>query len=164
MAIPTQLGVEFTPTEVTDMKAAAQLITDTIRSKIDFNMSNEERDDLSSVKEGRLPYVLKSVSEYGVTYPHLNGLAYPHAMADKDMKVYGIMFEVLTLMEEATERAVELRQLAGHFGYKFMRGQYRNAEAYRAENVPGAQVVYDGLKACFEGQGPQGDGDAPTEP
>lgn len=35
-----------------------------------------------------------------------------------------------------------------------MRNQYENAKQYKdSANVEGAQVVYDGLKDCFEGQG-----------
>ena len=155
MAIPLQLGVQFTSAEVDAMQAAAQSITNTIMSKISFNMSNDERESLSTVGDERLPYVLKSVSEYGVTYPNLNGQAYPHLLAALDQETYAQMFQVLTVLKEAIEKAEELQMVAGHFCYKFMRDQYDNAEKYRTENVAGAQVVYDGLKGCFEGQGPQ---------
>jgi hypothetical protein len=37
-----------------------------------------------------------------------------------------------------------------------MRKQYELAESNKDQNVPGAQTVYDALKDCFEGQGPQG--------
>ncbi|MCF8464755.1 MAG: hypothetical protein K9G41_07935 [Flavobacteriales bacterium] len=42
---------------------------------------------------------------------------------------------------------------AGHFAFEFMGDQYYNAKRYLGKNVPGAQIVYDGLKGCFEGQG-----------
>ncbi|MBI1287944.1 MAG: hypothetical protein GC178_10225 [Flavobacteriales bacterium] len=162
MPIPLQLGVEFTAAEVDAMKAAAQTIIDTIEGKVSFNMSNEERASLSTVSDERAPYVLKSVAEYGVDYPNLNGLAYQHDLAAKDLATYGFMFEVLTKLSEATEKVEELQMVAGHFTYKFMRDQYDNAEKYRADNVAGAQVVYDGLKGAFEGQGPQNP--SPSDP
>jgi hypothetical protein len=155
MAIPLQLGVTFTPAEIATMKTAAQSISALIRSKISFNMSTKEREDLSKVGDERLPYALKSVKEYGIDYPNLNGQAYAHALATIDMDTYGAIFQVMTALEEATEVSTELQMVAGHFCYKFMRDQYGNAEKYRGENVNGAQVVYDGLKGCFEGQGPQ---------
>jgi len=155
MSVPTQLGVDFTTAEVDAMKAAAQTIIDTINGKASFNMSNDEREELSKVGDERTPYVLKSVGEYGVDYPHLNGLAYPFANAQLDMDTYGSMFEVLTKLSEAMEKAEEMQMVAGHFAYKFMRDQYDNAKKYKDENVAGAQVVYDGLKGAFEGQGPQ---------
>ena len=71
MAIPTKLGVEFTPAEVDAMKAAAQVIIDTIVAKADINLSNEERKSLSKVSNERMPFVLKSIGEYAVDYPAL---------------------------------------------------------------------------------------------
>jgi hypothetical protein len=155
MPIPLQLGVTFTPAEKASMMSAAQTITNIIISKANFNMSNEERESLSKVGDERLPYVLKSVSNYAITYPNLNGQAYPVALAISDIQTYGDLFEVLTAVKEATERCEELQMVAGHFCFQFMNDQYDNAKKYRDKNVTGAQVVYDGLKGCFEGQGPQ---------
>jgi len=164
MPIPLQLGVQFTPAEIAAMKAAAQTITNTIISKMDFNMSNEERGSLSKVGDERAPYVLKSIADYGVTYPNLNGQAYTHLMAAMDLGSYGQMFEVLTVLKEAIERTEEMQMVAGHFCYEFMRDQYDNAKKYR-DKVHGAQIVYDGLKGCFEGQGPQNTATPrPTDP
>lgn len=132
------------------MKAGAQVIIDTIVSKIDFNLSNEERKSLSALGDERLPYVLKSVTEYAVDYPTLNGIGYALTDAANDLDTYGDMFQVITKLTEATERTVELQMVVGHYAYEFMRDQYDNAERYRTKNVTGAQVVYDGLKACFE--------------
>ena len=162
MPIPTKLGVDFTAAEVDAMKAAAQVIIDTIVAKADINLSNDERKNLSTVGDERVPYVLKSIGEYAVDYPTLNGIGYPLADAAKDMDAYAQMFEVITKVTEATERVVELQMVAGHFAYEFMRDQYANAERYRDRNVAGAQVVYDGLKGAFEGQGPQNDSTANT--
>ncbi len=155
MPIPLQLGVQFTPAEIATMKAAAQSITSLVKSKMDFNMSNEERKSLSTVGDERAPFVLKSIADYGVTYPNLNGQAYTHLMASMDLGTYAQLFEVLTVVKEAAERTEEMQMVAGHFCYEFMRDQYDNAAKYRDKNVAGAQIVYDGLKGCFEGQGPQ---------
>lgn len=142
------------------MKTGLQTVIDIIKSKIDINMSNEERNGLNNVKEERRPYVDRSITDYAVTYPNLNGQAYSAANATRDHEVIILTDGLGTLLAEATERLTELNMVAGHFCYKFMRDQYANAERYRADNVPGAQVVYDGLKGCFEGQGPQN----PTPP
>ncbi|MBI1289595.1 MAG: hypothetical protein GC178_18695 [Flavobacteriales bacterium] len=157
MPVPVVLGVEFTQAEVDAMKAGAQVIIDTIVSKINLNLSNEERQGLSTVSNQRLPYVLRSVKEYAVDYPNLNGIGYSLADADKDLDTFGQMFEVLTKLTEATERTEELQMVAGHFAYEFTRDQYANAERYRTKNVAGAQVVYDGLKECFEVSGTTND-------
>lgn len=137
------------------MKAAAQLISNTIKSKLDFNLSNDERKNISTVGDERLPYVQRSIDEYSTAYPNLNGQAYPANAATLDLVTYKQMQEINTLVKEATERSTEMGLVAGHFCYKFMRDQYDNAEKYRTENVDGAQVVYDGLKDCFADQGPQ---------
>lgn len=155
MPIPLQLGVSFTAAEIGALKTAAQTITSTIIAKINFNMSNEERESLSKVGDERVPYVFKSINDYAVNYPNLNGQAYPAAMAVMDIQTFAQLIEVLTLIEEATERCTELQMVAGHFCFQFMNDQYDNAKKYRDKNVAGAQVVYDGLKGCFEGQGPQ---------
>lgn len=161
MPVPTSLAVEFTPAEIAAMDAAAKLINDTIKAKANFNLSDEERKNLSKVGPEREPFVSQSINTYAVQYPQLNGLAVPLADAQKDAKVYGEMQNLLSLMEQANERAVELQMVAGHFAYKFMRDQYENAEQYKdSAAVEGAQVIYDGLKDCFEGQGPQ----QPTPP
>lgn len=155
MSVPTELGVAFSSTEIDAMKDAANTIIDTIRGKKAINLSNDERKNLSTVGEDRIPYVTKSILEYADSYPNLNGLAYPLPSAQADLKTYGELFEVLTLLSEATEVAQEMQMVAGHYTYKFMSDQYYNAKRYLGDNVEGAQVVYDGLKGCFEGQGPQ---------
>lgn len=162
MAEPTELGVDFTDVEIDDMKAGAQVSIDTVNSKKVLNLSNEEREELSKVGDKRAPYVLKSVGQYAVDYPDLNGKAYPLSKAALDLDTYGQLHEVETKLRESLEKVVEMKMVAGHFLYKFMRDQYDNAVRYRGDNVPGAQVVYDGLKGAFEGQGPQGDDDEPT--
>jgi len=164
MAIPLQLGIPFTPVEISTMKTAAQSITALIKSKIIFNMSNEEREELSKVADERLPYVHKSVQDYGVTYPNLNGEAYPLMLATIDLQAFGGMEEVLTVLAEANEVVTEYQMVAGHFCFMFMNDQYDNVKKYRDKNVAGAQVVYDGLKGCFEGQGPQPEEPTPINP
>lgn len=155
MSVPTELGVSFTSAEIDSMKAAAKTITDTIRAKKQINLSNDERKDLSTINDGRLPYVIKSIGDYAAQYPKLNGLAYPEASAKADLQTYTGLFELLTSIKEANEVAEEMQMVAGHFCFKFMNDQYYNAKRYLGDNVEGAQVVYDGLKGCFEGQGPQ---------
>ena len=154
MAIPTELGVSFTPTEVASMKAAAKIITDLIRSKKSLNLSNDEKKgELSTVSDERAPFVIKSIADYGLAYPNLNGLAYKHDLALKDLSTFRDLFELQTAMAEANEVVDEMRLVAGHFCFKFMNDQYYNAKRYLGDDVPGAQIVYDGLKGCFEGQG-----------
>lgn len=160
MPVPVKLGVAFTPAEITAMQDAAKLISDTIKAKVLINLSEEERQTLSKVGDNRFAFAAKSIKEYGVEFPQFNGIAYPIADADNDFNTYGEMGALLSLMQEATERATELQMVAGHFMFQFLTDQYANAERNLNRNVAGAQVVYDGLKACFEGQGPQN----PTPP
>lgn len=151
MPVPTSLAVEFTPAEITAMQDAAKLINDTIKAKVDMNLSEDERKTLSKVGPEREPYVSQSINTYADQYAHLNGLAVPVSNAKMDATVYGQMQNLLSLMSQATERAVELQMVAGHFAYRFMRDQYNNAKQYKdSASVEGAQVVYDGLKDCFE--------------
>jgi hypothetical protein len=150
MAIPTKLGVRFTPEEIREMKTAAQTISRLIKGKMEINLTNEERRSLSKVSDERMPYVMKSITTYAIDYPRLNGLAYDHADAAADMRTFGELFQVLTLVDEAREVTTEMQMVAGHFAFRFMRDQYINAQRYRGDNVDGAQIVYDGLKACFE--------------
>jgi len=156
MPVPTSLAVEFTPAELNDMKNAAKLINDLIKSKIDMNLSDAERRSLSKVGDQRQPYVSIAIGVYANNFPHLNGQAVPLPDAQKDIAVYGELIELVALSQQAFERTIELQMVAGHYAFEFMRDQYFNAERYKdSASVEGAQVVYDGLKACFEGQGPQ---------
>lgn len=156
MAIPTQLGVIFTPAEISAMEAAALVINNTIKAKIDFNLSEEERSTLSKVSAEREPYVYAAIDTYGLQFPHLGGLAVPHASAVLDNNTYNQMKQIEVLIQQATERVVELKMLAGHYTFQYMRDLYLNAQRYKdSGSVEGAQVTYDGLKNCFEGQGRQ---------
>lgn len=159
MAIPTELGVNFSRAEIDSMEAAINTVIRIIRSKQALNLTNAEKNSLHIISNNRFPYVQKAVEDYGVAYPKLNGLAHPHGKAAANWQTYNKLFEVLTSMTAATELATEMQMVAGHFCFKFMKDQYANAKRYRNDNVKGAQVVYDGLKGCFEGQGPQGDPD-----
>jgi hypothetical protein len=164
MSVPNKLGIAFTPTEITDMKTAAQTIIDTINNKIVLNLSEDERKSLSKVGPERWPYVFKSVSDYSVSFPQFNPLAYSLADVSKDGDTYTDLGQVLTLLNEAIERVEEVVMTAGHFMFLFMRKQYELAESNRGENVPGAQTVYDGLKGAFEGQGNFGTPGGPPTP
>jgi hypothetical protein len=155
MAIPAQYGIPFTLAERTTIQTALQTILPILQSKVNFNMTAEERGNLSKIGDERLPYAMKSIKEYAVQYPNLNGQAYPVAMANIDFDTYGYMFTFLTTIAQMKELSEEIQMVAGHFCYRFMRDQYGLAGSYLGDNVPGAQVVYDGLKDCFEGQGPQ---------
>lgn len=157
MAIPVQYGIAFTPAEETTIITAFQSVLVILQAKANFNMTNEERGELSKVGDERLPYVLKSISDYAVQFPNLNGLAHPIALANIDLSTYGFTGTMTTTMTQLAELTEEIRMVAGHFAYAFMLDQYYNAERYRGDNVAGAQVVYDGLKGCFEGMGPQPD-------
>ena len=161
MPVPLKLGISFTQQQIDDMNAAAKLINDTIKSVIDFNLTIKERESLSKMSAERGPYVLKSIGEYAEAFPHLNGLSYSAIDAAADLQTYAQLEALLTQLTQSTERATEVQMVAGHFCFEFMRDQYANAERYKDHgSVEGAQVVCDGLKGCFEGQGPQN----PTPP
>jgi hypothetical protein len=102
MPIPPQFGIPFTPAEQATIQAAFLAVSTILRSKVNFNMTEDERKELSKLGMERTPYV-------------------------------------------------------------FMRDQYVSAKRYRGNNVAGAQVVYDGLKGCFESQGRQNPS-APPQP
>ena len=157
MPVPLKLGVSFTQAEIDAMKAGVQVVIDTIQSKIILNLSNQERKDLSKLSNERLPFVGRSIREYALDYPQFNPLAYAYGDVKQDFPTYSGMEAVLSKLTEATEVSTELQMVAGHFCFLFMRKQYELAETNKDQNVPGAQVIYDGLKDCFEGQGNFGD-------
>lgn len=162
MAVPLNLGISFTPTQLSDMETAAKVVNDTIKAVIDFNLNNDERETLSKMSAERGPYVLKSIGEFSNMFPQLNGLAYSATDAAADLSTYAQLEGILTLLNQSIERATELQMVAGHFCYEFMRDQYANAERYKDHgSVEGAQLVYEGLKDCFAGQGPQGGNSEP---
>jgi hypothetical protein len=155
MATPAQYGIPFTPAEEAVIQAAYQSVLTILQSKVNFNMTDEERQGLSKVGMERAPYVLKSINDYAQQFVNLNGQAYPLALASVDLANYGLTSTMLTTLGLLTEITTEIQMVSGHFAFEFMRDQYENAKRYRGNNVAGAQVVYDGLKGCFEGQGPQ---------
>jgi hypothetical protein len=150
MSVPLTLGITFTQAELDAMQAGVQVVIDTIAAKISFNLSNEERQQLSKVGDERFPFVERSINDYGINYPQFNPLAYTYANVQKDGSVYGQMSSLLSKIKEADEVTQELQMVAGHFCFLFMRKQYELAQSNIDQNVPGAQVVYDGLKECFE--------------
>jgi len=153
MSIPTELGVSFTKAEIDTMQASVQSVIDIIRSKKRLNLSNKEREKLATVNNRRATYVSRSINNYAVDYPNINGLAYPVTMAVDDFDTYAKLLPLLTKLTEAREVTEEMHMLAGHLSFKFMKDQYHTAKRYLGDNVVGAQVVYDGLKTCFSGQG-----------
>ena len=153
MPVPTKLGISFTDAEIDAMKAGIQVVIDTIASKITLNLSVKERETLSKVGDERKPFVQKSIGIYGVDYPQFNPLAYKLSDAQSDKTTYQQMEGVISKLKESNELTTELQMVAGHFAFLFMRKQYNNALANVDENVPGAQVIVDGLKGAFEGQG-----------
>lgn len=155
MPIPLKLGVSFTPEEITAISEAAQLIIDTINNKMVLNLSTEERKSLSKISDNRFTYVARSISEYAVDFPQLNGIGYALADANNDLKTFANLGGVLTLIAEAQERVTEMQMVAGHFMFGFATDQYANAERYKNKNVTGADTVYNAMKDMFEGQGPQ---------
>src|SRR5690349_10171193 len=113
MGVPNKLGISFTPAELTAIKAGAQAVIDGISNKIVLNINDEERQSLSKVGDGREPFVLKSISDYGVNIPAFNPVGWPLADATNDGSVFANMNEVLTLLKEAVEVAEELKMVAG---------------------------------------------------
>jgi hypothetical protein len=153
MAIPMQFGIPFTPAEVATIQTSLQSIITIFESKMNFNMSNEERKLISSVGNKREPYIMRSINNYAVQFPNLSGQAYPHSLAAIDLNNYELTNMLASPLARIEELRTEMHMVSGHFAYEFMRDQYDNAKRYRSNNVAGAQVVYDGLKDCFEGQG-----------
>lgn len=157
MPVPTKLGISFTDAEIGTMKAGIQVVIDTIKTKITLNLSVAERETLSKLGAERMPYVEKSIGIFATDYPQFNPLAYTYADVQNDGNTYGQMDQILSKLEEADELSTELQMVAGHFALLFMRKQYDVAKSNVDENVPGAQVIVDGLKGAFEGQGNFGD-------
>ncbi len=99
----------------------------------------------------------RSIGEYADDYPAFNPIAYKDTDAKLDLKTYVGIDSVMSKLKEATEISTELQMVAGHFTFLFMSEQYAAAKRNKKHNVQGAQVIYDGLKDCFEGQGNFGD-------
>ncbi len=163
MPIPPQFGIPFTPAEQATIQAAFLAVSTILRSKVNFNMTEDERKELSKLGMERTPYVHKSINDYAVQFPNLNGLAYPLPLATIDLANHNYTASMLTSLASITETTTEIQMVSGHFAYEFMRDQYGSAKRYRGNNVAGAQVVYDGLKGCFESQGRQNPS-APPQP
>ena len=164
MPVPLKLGVSFTQVEINAMKAAAQVIIDTVQSKMIINLSTKDREELSKVADKRELYIHRSIQEYAVMYPQFNPLAYPVADATNDLHTFSNLGDVLIKIAEATEITEEMKMVAGHFDFVFMTKQYEMAQTNLDQNVPGAQIVYDGLKGAFEGQGVIKNNTPPTPP
>ena len=157
MPVPVKLGVSFTQAEIDAMKAGIQVVVDTINAKIYLNLNTDERESLAKVGNERFPFVARSIGQYADDYPAFNPIAYKEADAKLDLKTYVDIDGVMSKLKEATEVSTELQMVAGHFAFEFMSEQYAAAKRNKKLNVQGAQVIYDGLKECFEGQGNFGD-------
>jgi hypothetical protein len=161
MAMPDEMGVEFTAVELgTITSGIQQAITAIINKKV-VQLTAQERQGGQSVAETRQPYVHKAIDNLAPTYPALQPNFLPLTGAQTDLRASEQMNEAMLLSMELLDRIIDFGLASEHFAYQYTRKFYAIAKEAQGTKTPGADTVVDELKGLFEGQG-QTNPPAPT--
>jgi len=154
--MPYNSSLDYTITPVQE----AAIVADLENSKnglaaianvhIDPNSANE----LQTIRNTRLPYVQRAVSEFAGQYPALVSARINSARAADLFQAHVALRALETRLKEYADRVKDLSFNTENLLYLFTKDMYANAQRYEGD-LDGADVVEDYLKELFEGQGPQ---------
>lgn len=161
MAMPDEMGVEFTAAELAIITTGIQQAITAITNKKVVQLTAEERQGGQSVAETRQPYVHKAIENLAPTYPNLQPGFLPITNAQTDLRASEQMNEAKILAVELMDRIIDFGLASEHFAYLYTRKFYAIAKEAQGTKTTGADTVVDELKGLFEGQG-QTNPPAPT--
>jgi hypothetical protein len=155
MAMPDEMGLDFTPTELTDIKDHFTGILTIINGKKIVQLTDKERQGAQSASETRLPYMDNGINNLATTFSNLQPGFLSLVKATADIKTAFDFREIDSLRNEVNDRMIDFAMASEHFAYQYMRAFYDGAKTAQAVNTPGADVVVNALAPLFEGQGVQ---------
>lgn len=154
-----RVSASLSATAVTSIKASIA----SIKAQMPFlvGATIEERQNMPKISEANRVFTsdaLVAVQNNGDMLPAY----FQAAELSLDYKLYEAIDEVALIVSQLAELISDTQMIAGSEAYVTSLTAYRLFGAAAAAGVPGADAVYEALKARFAGQGPNG-GPAPTE-
>lgn len=155
MPMPSEMGLEFTPAEITDLNTAFDAILTIINGKKIVQLTAEERQAAQSASETRMPYIDNTINNLAPAFPTLQPGYLTLSNAEKDLNASLQLRGLAAKRNEVNDRMIDFAMASEHFAYQYMRKFYSNAQEAQSVNTPGADTVVAALSPLFEGQGPQ---------
>ena len=153
MPMPSEMGLEFTPAEITDLNTAFDAILTIVNAKKIVQLTAEERQAAQSASETRLPYIDNAINNLAPAFPALQPGYLTLSSVTKDFSASIQLRGLAAKRNEVNDRMIDFAMASEHFAYQYMRKFYTNAQEAQSVNTPGADTVVDALSPLFEGQG-----------
>lgn len=150
MPMPSEMGLEFTPAEITALTGHFEGILTIMNAKKVVQLTAKERQGAQSASETRFPYINNAIANLAPAFPALQPGFLPIANAEKDLAAASTLRDLTTLRNEVNDRMIDFAMASEHFAYQYMRKFYKIAQEAQAVNTPGADTVVDALKPLFE--------------
>ena len=155
MPMPSEMGLEFTPVEITDLNTHFDAILTIMNNKKVVQLTAEERQGAQSASEKRLPYIQNAITTLAPDFPNLQPNFLKLTDATADLKASVQLRELAAKRNEVNDRMIDFEMASEHFAYIYMRKLYAIAKEGQEVNTPGADTVVTALAPLFEGQGDQ---------
>lgn len=157
MPMPSEMGLEFTPAEITALSGHFEAILTIMNAKKVVQLTAKERQGAQSASEKRFPYVQNAIINLAPAFPKLQPNYLDFAEAQKDFGAANDLRTLTALRNEVNDRMIDFAMASEHFSYLYTRHFYANAQKAQGVNTPGADTVVEALSPLFEGQGEQND-------
>ncbi len=117
-----------------------------------IKLTKEQRQGLSSVDDGRLPFVEKAI-QFGKQEPKIVPLYIDLNEYTNDLGLFKDLSSIAREISSIYEIIADTRMAAGTDAFEAARNIYRTAQGAAKNGVPGTQSMVDEMKKLFEGQG-----------
>jgi hypothetical protein len=164
MPLPSQMGVNISPADVTTIQNALNTALRTLNGIQVVQLTVEERGKMQSMSETRFPYTQKAIETLAPQFPNLQPPFMPLADAQADLETSLTLREINVLVKEINDRFTDFALASERYAYLYMRKFYAIAKEGQAVNTPGADTVVSELSPLFEGMGPQADEEEDENP
>ncbi len=151
--LPNEMGFELTALEVTQIVGHLDGIITILNGHKVIQLSDDERGDVQSVKDGRYSYVRDTFEDLAPLYPQCQ---VPYKVFATELRTYNYMNQ----MRSIADRVSMVNDVVGdhgiaaeNFNYTYMLELYDIAKRAVKSNVPGADVIVQRLSPLFENQG-----------
>jgi len=154
MPYNSSLDVTINPAQEASIIADINDAKNTLNAIATVTLSKEESDVLNGVDNIRLPFVQRTVMEFGPAYPSLVSRRITALRANNLFQTFIALRNIETHIKELADRAKDLSTNAEHLLYDYTTDMYNDSGRMRGD-LEGAEVVYEYLKQLYAGQGPQ---------
>lgn len=150
MPMPSQMGLSFTDTEITDLNTHFDAILTIMNNKKVVQLTPKERQGAQAASEIRMPYIDNAIAVLAPAFPNLQPNFLTLADATKDLGAATVLRDLAAKRNEVNDRMIDFAMASEHFAYLYMRKFYSMAQEAQDVNTPGADTVVDALSPLFE--------------